>query len=123
MPSVAMPERSEAADTTTLWPMVFTGRVPVCLRVMVNSLHEDGTVIEPTLNCIASLPSMVVLQFSTVASGLPLALAWPSAGLGAGSGPVAAPVAGALPAGDAGVVAGAGVAVVSDGGSVLSPHA
>src|SRR5690606_953157 len=118
MPSVAMPERSEASAMTTLWPIVFTGSAPVCLRVMVNSLHADGTVIEPTLNCIASLPSMVVLQFCTVASGLPPAPGWPSWGCGAGigSGPVEAPGAGALPSGLAGVVAGAGVAGASVAG-------
>src|SRR5690606_18579911 len=48
---------------------------------MVNSLHEDGTVIEPTLNCMASLPSMTVLQLSIVAAGLSLPAGVPAAGV------------------------------------------
>ena len=43
MPSPAIASQSEASESTTLWPMTATGICPVCFRVMVISLHEDGT--------------------------------------------------------------------------------
>src|SRR5690606_17269776 len=68
MPSAAMAARSEASEITTLWPIAATGSWPVWRRVMVNSVHEEGTVIEPTLWRIASSPSIVVAQLLTTAS-------------------------------------------------------
>src|SRR5690606_18650956 len=109
-----MAARSEASDTTTLWPIAATGSLPTCLRLMVNSLHDEGTVIESTLNWIASLPSMVVLQFSTTASFPPPAAA--AAGLAAAS----APVAGAVPATGSGVAAGVVVGAGSAAGAVVA---
>src|SRR5690606_20154699 len=129
MPSAATPARSEAWEITTLWPIAATGSLPTCLRLMVNSLQEAGTVIEPTSNCIASLPSMVVLQLLTTASGLPSAGAAPASAAGAvlasGAGVVAG--AGVWAAGAAGSVTGAGVLAGASGaeagGGDLSPHA
>src|SRR5690554_4499732 len=86
--------------------MAATGSWPVCLRLIVNSLHDAGTVIEPTSNCMASLPSMVVLQLLTTASGLPPAAA------------VSAPAAGGVLASGAGVAAGAGISAAGAAGSV-----
>src|SRR5512138_75630 len=135
MPSVAIPARSEASETTTLWPIAATGSLPVCLRLMVNLLHDDGTVMEPTSNCMASSPSIVVLQLLTTAAGLasPVAVV-ASAGGTAESGPVA-PVAGvagvvasdvaAGGAAEAGACAGsaAGGACWSAAGGERSPQA
>src|SRR5690606_28093345 len=101
-----MAARSEASDTTTLWPIAATGSLPTCLRLMVNSLHDEGTVIESTLNWIASLPSMVVLQFSTTASFPPPA--------------ASAPVAGAVPATGSGVATGVVVGAGSAAGAVVA---
>jgi hypothetical protein len=91
-----------------LWPIAATGIVPVCFKVMVKLVHEAGTVMEPTLNCIASLPSISVLQSLTTAAGLSLAAGGVAAGVATGAVSIGGGVSVAG--------AGAGVVAVSDGG-------
>src|SRR6476659_5863789 len=110
MPSAVTPCASDALAITTLWPMAVAAIVPVCLRVMVNFLHEAGTVIEPTLYCIASVPSIVVAQSLTVAAGF----SPPVAAAAGAAVDVAAGTAADVAAGGA-VVAAAGIAVVAAG--------
>src|SRR6185437_5412472 len=121
---------SDCFVMTTSWPIEATGNLPVCLRVILKLLQDDGTVIEPTLYCIASLASISVAQLFTVAAGLPFPAMAPGADAGAAPGvpPVAGAVAadigpaiGALEAGDGGVPAGAGSFGAWDWG--LFPHA
>src|SRR5690606_35763629 len=85
MPSAAIPAMSASFETTTLWPIAVIGMVPTCLRLMVNWVQLEGTVIESTLYCIASLPSMVVVQSATTAGLLPLATWAGAVSTGAGS--------------------------------------
>src|SRR5690606_4037288 len=70
--------------------------------VILNSVHEAGMVIEPTLYCIASLPSITVAQSVTTAAALPLA------------------AAGAVDSAAAGSVAGAGSGVATAGSAVCA---
>src|SRR5690606_28172923 len=49
LPTEAPAAGSEAYVITELWAIAATGSWPVWRRVMVNSVHEEGTVIEPTL--------------------------------------------------------------------------
>src|SRR5690606_19561441 len=121
MPSAATACMSASAVTTTLWPMAATGILPVWLSVILNSVHEAGMVIEPTLYCIASLPSITVAQSVTTAAGLPLAAAGAADSVAAGS--VAGAGSGVATAGSAvcaGASAGAVVSVVSGD---CPPHA
>src|SRR6476661_6753681 len=113
MPSAATPAMSEAFAITTLWPMAVMAIVPLCLRLMVNLLHDAGTAIEPTLYCIASVPSMVVAQSLTTAAGFSVAMA-PGAAVVAADG-IAVVAAGA----GAAAVAGAAGLAVSSAGSCL----
>src|SRR6185312_6624097 len=55
--------------------------VPVCLRVILKSLHDDGTTIEDTLYCIASEPSISVAQSVTTAVPLLVSMADPAGAL------------------------------------------
>src|SRR6476661_5241729 len=109
MPSASTPCMSDSLLITTSWPIAATGIVPACLRLTVNLAHDAGTVIEPTLNCIASLPSMVVAQSLTTAAGLSL--------------PVVAAGARAATVLAAGGVDSAGIAVVAAGGGVAAGSA
>ncbi|WIG55490.1 MAG: hypothetical protein OJF61_001276 [Rhodanobacteraceae bacterium] len=99
---------------TTSWPIEATGNLPVCFKVILKLVQDEGTVIEPTLYCIASLASISVLQLLTVAAGLLLAAMAPvEAAAGAAAEPaavaaVAGPAIGALEADDGAVPAGAG---------------
>src|SRR6185312_3379520 len=63
---------SDCLVMTTSWPIDATGRLPVCFSVILKWEHEEGTVMDPTLYCIASVPSISVLQLVTTAAGLPL---------------------------------------------------
>src|SRR5699024_7567393 len=120
------------------------GNWPTCSRLMVKSLHEAGTVIESTLNCIASLPSMVVLQSSTTAAspavtGASVAASTPASAPAGSAGAMSsntggwsvagAVVPGVVPAGavSTGAVAGGVVAGVvvscAGGGASLPPQA
>src|SRR4249919_1517208 len=111
MPSADTACWSAVLAITTLWPIAATGILPACFRLMVKLPHEAGTAMEPTLYCIASLPSIVVPQLATTAAGL---LSVVAAGVGASvaAGGVSAGVGvGAVVAG--GVSAGAGSGVVA----------
>src|SRR5690606_743937 len=104
--------------------MAAAGILPGWLRVIVKSVHEAGTVMELTLNCIASLPSITVAQSLTTAALLSTAGA-----AGAEFSVVVGVVslAGAASAGIAGVVGVAGAAgsacVAGACGGDLSPQA
>src|SRR6478672_3983918 len=113
MPSAATPAMSEAFAITTLWPMAVMAIVPLCLRLMVNLLHDAGTVIEPTSYCIASVPSMVVAQSLTTAAGFSVAMA-------AGAAVVAADGIVVVAGDGIAVVAGAGMAVVVAGAGMAA---
>src|SRR4249919_1191998 len=110
MPSADTACWSAVLAITTLWPIAATGILPACFRLMVKLPHEAGTAMEPTLYCIASLPSIVVPQLATTAAGL---LSVVAAGMGASvaAGGVSAVGVGAVVAG--GVSAGAGSGVVA----------
>src|SRR5574337_1554402 len=71
MPSASTAFRSDALVITTSCPIAVTGSLPVCLRVILKSLHEAGTTMDDTLYCIASLPSISVAQSVPTAVGLP----------------------------------------------------
>ena len=110
-----MPCRSEALLTTMLWPITFTSIWPVCFSVMLNSLHDAGTTMEPTSNCMRSLPSIVVAQSATTAAGLPSAA-------GAGAGVVASAGVGAAGSGAGAALSGA-VASGADAASAVASEA
>jgi hypothetical protein len=88
--------------------------------VILKSVHDAGTTIEPTLYWIASLASISVLQLLTVAGGLPLLAMAPEAmpDVPAVPGIAAAPAvvvaAGAVVIGIAGAVV-AGIGAVAPG--------
>src|SRR4249919_3381415 len=125
MPSADTACWSAVLAITTLWPIAATGILPACFRLMVKLPHEAGTAMEPTLYCIASLPSIVVAQLVTTAAGLlsvagaGVAASVAAGGVSAGVGVGASVVAGGVSAGaGSGVVAG-GVAVSAAGGGDL----
>src|SRR5690554_3813578 len=100
MPSATTPAMSAAVVITTLWPIAATGSLPTWRIVMVNSLHDAGTVISFTLYWIASLLSISTAQLAAAASLLS------AAGAGLAVSAAAAPVS-------AGTVAGVSVAAGS----------
>src|SRR5690242_539170 len=114
---------SDCLVITTSWPIDATGSLPVCFSVILKSVHDEGTTIEPTLYCIASLASISVLQLLTVAAGLPLLAMAPDAIVdvpavpGIAAWPAVA--AGAAVIGIAGAVA-AGIGAVAPGAAAFS---
>src|SRR5690348_9009138 len=72
---------SDCLVITTSWPIAVTGMVPVCLSVILKSLHEEGTTMEDTLYCIASEPSISVAQSVTTAVPLLVSMADPAGAL------------------------------------------
>src|SRR5690606_28700236 len=104
--------------------MAAAGILPGWLRVIVKSVHEAGTVMELTLNCIASLPSITVAQSLTTAALLSAAGAAGAefsvaAGVVSLAGAASAGIAGAI--GVAGAAGAVGVAGACGGG--FSPPA
>src|SRR6185312_4657794 len=103
MPSASTACMSDCLVMTTSCPIAVTGIVPVCLRVILKSVQDDGTTIDDTLYCIASLPSISVAQSVTTAVPLPLSIAGAAAVVAAGAGAI---VTGASAAAVEAVVAG-----------------
>src|SRR6185437_1233234 len=117
---------SDCFVMTTSWPIDATGSLPVCFKVILKLVQDAGTVIDPTLYCIASLASISVPQLVTVAAGLSLAAIAPDVVAGvaaelAAAAAVAGPAIGAVDADDGAVPAGAGSFGAWDW--VLFPHA
>src|SRR5690606_21761589 len=82
---------SEDAVTTTLWPIAASGSWPVWVRLMVNSLQVDGTLIDDRLNFIMSLPSMATAQPEPAAAAPASAVASVALSAGVETFPVSAP--------------------------------
>src|SRR6476659_1275361 len=120
MPSVVTPAMSVSLLMTTLWPIAITGILPACLRVILNSLQDAGTVIELTSYCIASVPAISVAQPATTAAFSLPGAAVAGAGMDADSAVAGAGAAVSAGAGfAAGSVTGAAV-VAADAGAAVS---